>query len=130
MALSSLAAATRALVSVLLVLSRSYLLVLTVNRDSSPEQLLQAYRKVLLKVHPDKGGKKDDSDEDTIKLLSLEQRSRTNDKPSRKKKELKQFSGLKKMKVHKTRSRILSYSLSTSTKVYGRIGWFLSQKRF
>lgn len=60
MGLSSVAAATRALVSVLLALSRSYLLVLTVNRDSSPEQLLKAYRKVLLKAHPDKGGKKED----------------------------------------------------------------------
>ena len=60
MGLSSVAAATRALVSVLLTLSRSYLLVLTVNRDSSPEQLLKAYRKVLLKAHPDKGGKKED----------------------------------------------------------------------
>lgn len=60
MGVSSVAAATRTLVSVLLALSRSYLLVLTVNRESSPEQLLKVYRKVLLKVHPDKGGKKED----------------------------------------------------------------------
>ena len=59
--LSSLAAATRALVSVLLVLSRSYSLVLIVNRDSSPDLVLKAYRRVLLKVHPDKGGKKEDA---------------------------------------------------------------------
>ena len=31
------------------------------NRDSPPEQVLNAYRKVLLKVHPDKGGKKADT---------------------------------------------------------------------
>ena len=61
MAVSSSTAATRALVSVLLVLARSYLVVLEVNRDSPTEQVLKAYRKVLLKVHPDKGGKKADT---------------------------------------------------------------------
>jgi len=60
MALSSLGAATRALVAVLLALARGYKLVLTVNRESSSEKLLQGYRKVLLKAHPDKGGKKED----------------------------------------------------------------------
>ena len=48
---SKLGAATRAFVTVLLLLARSYDLALTVNRDSSPEQLVKAYRKVLLKVH-------------------------------------------------------------------------------
>ena len=47
MAVSRLAAATRALVSVLLVFARSYLVVLEVNRDSPPEQVLKAYRKVV-----------------------------------------------------------------------------------
>jgi len=61
MPLSTLGAATRAFVSVLLVLSRSYLLALEVNRDSTQEHLVKAYRKVLLKVHPDKGGKKEDA---------------------------------------------------------------------
>ena len=61
MAVSSFTAATRALVSVLLVLARSYLVVWEVNRDSPTEQVLKAYRKVLLKVHPDKGGKKADT---------------------------------------------------------------------
>ena len=51
MAVSSFTAATRALVSVLLVLARSYLVVLEVNRDSPTEQVLKAYRKVLLKVY-------------------------------------------------------------------------------
>ena len=60
MATSKLAVATRAFVVVLLALARSYDLVLSVGRDSSPEALLKAYKKVLLKVHPDKGGNKAD----------------------------------------------------------------------
>jgi hypothetical protein len=60
MPVSKAGAATRAFVAVLLLLARSYELVLQVNRDSSPEQLVKAYRKVLLKTHPDKGGKKED----------------------------------------------------------------------
>ena len=60
MACSSLAAATRALVSVLLALSRAYGLALTVNRESSSQEVLKAYKKVLLKAHPDKGGRKED----------------------------------------------------------------------
>ena len=58
---SALAAATRAFVSVLLLLARRYELYLAVNRDSSQQDLLKAYRKVVLKVHPDKGGKKEDA---------------------------------------------------------------------
>ena len=58
---SRLCAATRAFVVVLLFLARRYALVLQVNRDSSPERLVKAYRKVLLKVHPDKGGSKEDT---------------------------------------------------------------------
>ena len=52
--------ATRAFVKVLLALARTYELALQVNRESSPEQLVKAYKKVLLKVHPDKGGRKED----------------------------------------------------------------------
>ena len=48
--------ATRVFVSVLLLLARQYELVLQISRDSSTDRLLQAYRKVLRKVHPDKGG--------------------------------------------------------------------------
>ena len=47
--------------SVLLLLARRYQLDLVVNRDSSTEDLLKAYRKVLLKAHPDKGGTKADA---------------------------------------------------------------------
>ena len=61
MSLSRVGAAARAFVAVLLLLARRYELVLEVNRDSSPERLLKAYRKVLLKAHPDKGGSKVDA---------------------------------------------------------------------
>jgi hypothetical protein len=60
MATSKLGVATRAFVVVLLALARSYDLALSVDRDSSEDRLLKAYRKVLLKVHPDKGGNKAD----------------------------------------------------------------------
>ena len=52
--------ATRAFVKVLLALARTYELALQVNRESSAEQLVKAYKKVLLKAHPDKGGRKED----------------------------------------------------------------------
>ena len=42
-------------------MARRYKLVLEVNRVSSVEQLVKVYRKVLLKAHPDKGGKKEDA---------------------------------------------------------------------
>ena len=61
MSLSRVGAAARAFVAVLSLLARRYELVLEVNRDSSPERLLKAYRKVLLKAHPDKGGSKVDT---------------------------------------------------------------------
>ena len=60
MPVSKVAAATRAFVGVLLAFARSYEVALTVNRDSGPDELLKAYRKLLLKTHPDKGGKKRD----------------------------------------------------------------------
>ena len=63
---SKILIATRAFVALLLALSRRYELVLEVNRDSSPELLVKAYKKVLLKAHPDKGGSK----EATQKLLN------------------------------------------------------------
>ena len=51
--------ATRAFVSVLLSLARTYDLCLAVNRDSAEDELLRAYKKLLLKAHPDKGGRKE-----------------------------------------------------------------------
>ena len=56
MPVSQIGAATRAFVAVLLALARGYQLALHVNRDSDREQLLKAYKRVLLKVHPDKKG--------------------------------------------------------------------------
>ena len=56
MPVSFVEVATRAFVKVLLALARSYKLALQVKRDSSPDQLVKAYRKVLWKAHPDKGG--------------------------------------------------------------------------
>ena len=61
MGVSSVGAATRAFVAVLLLLARRYELLLEVNRDSSPERVVKAYKKLLLKVHPDKGGRKEDA---------------------------------------------------------------------
>ena len=57
---SKVGVATRAVVNVLLALARAYELVLNVNRDSPRECLVKAYKKLLLKAHPDKGGRKED----------------------------------------------------------------------
>ena len=52
--------AKRAFVSVILALAHAYKLVANINRDSDDASILKMYRRVLLKVHPDKGGKKTD----------------------------------------------------------------------
>ena len=48
--------AKRALVKVLLALAAIYTVRLQVSRDSGDTQVLKAYKRVALKVHPDKGG--------------------------------------------------------------------------
>ena len=48
--------ATRAFVKVLLTLARAYELGLTISRDSPPDLLHDAYKRVVRKAHPDKGG--------------------------------------------------------------------------
>ena len=52
--------AKRALVRQLLSLAKVYSVTLQVNRDSPDTDVLEAYRRLLLKVHPDKGGRKVD----------------------------------------------------------------------
>ncbi len=61
MPLSTLQQAKRVFVKVFLSTALAYQLALTVNRDSEDATLLTAYRHVLKKVHPDKGGSKQDS---------------------------------------------------------------------
>ena len=53
-------AAKRAFVSIVLAQSSAYHLVVTVNRDSDDKVLLKTCERLLLKVHPDKGGKNAD----------------------------------------------------------------------
>jgi len=60
MASSPYLLAKRAFVSVILALCSAYHTATTVNRDSDDKDLLRLYRRLLLKVHPDKGGKKVD----------------------------------------------------------------------
>ena len=60
MPVSAAQKATRAFVKVLTALARSYGVSVTVTRDSTDACLLRAYRRLLLKVHPDKGGTVED----------------------------------------------------------------------
>ena len=55
-------AAKRELVKLLLALAVAYSLGgVTLNRDATDQQILSLYRRVVKKVHPDKGGSKQDS---------------------------------------------------------------------
>ena len=56
MAASPLQLAKRALVTLLLALAKSYGVRLGINRDSTDKVVLDSFRKVVRKVHPDKGG--------------------------------------------------------------------------
>ena len=58
MPVSSVQAAKRLLVSILLKLARRYNLKVVVTRDSTDQDVHAAYRRVALKTHPDKGGSK------------------------------------------------------------------------
>ena len=58
MPLSLLQRAKRAFVTVLLKLALDYGVAADVNRDSDDKVILQSYRRVVKKVHPDKGGNK------------------------------------------------------------------------
>ena len=57
---SPLAAAKRAFVTVLLSVAAAYRIAVQVNRELEDKVLLAAYRRVALKAHPDKGGRKKD----------------------------------------------------------------------
>ena len=52
--------AKRACVKVLLALASSYSVAVQVNRDTPDHAVLTAYKRVALKVHPDKGGTNED----------------------------------------------------------------------
>ena len=58
MPLSLLQRAKRAFVSVLLKLAFDYGAAVDINRESDDRAVLQCYRRVVKKVHPDKGGHK------------------------------------------------------------------------
>ena len=58
MPLSLVQRAKRALVSVLLKLAFDYGVAVDINRESDDRAVLQRYRRVVKKVHPDKGGHK------------------------------------------------------------------------
>ena len=53
--------ARRALVKVLLSLASVYAVLLSVTRDSNDADVLAGYKKLIRKVHPDKGGRTEDA---------------------------------------------------------------------
>jgi len=66
---SLLTLAKRAFIRVLLAFAAQYAVGVTVNRDSTDAEIVKAYRRVVRKVHPDKGGR----DEDAKKLLAAKE---------------------------------------------------------
>ena len=56
MPVSPLQAAKRALVTLLLALAAAYNIAIAINRESEDEAIKKAFRRVILKAHPDKGG--------------------------------------------------------------------------
>ena len=60
MVLSAAQIAKRAFVRILLAFATQYQVSLSVSRDSADKEILTAYRRLVKKVHPDKGGKKED----------------------------------------------------------------------
>jgi curved DNA-binding protein CbpA len=63
MACSAVLLAKRSLVALLLRLAVAYHVVISINRDAADVKVTEAFRKVVLKVHPDKGGKVADAQE-------------------------------------------------------------------
>ncbi len=60
MVLSAVQIATRAFVKILVAFAAQYQVSVTITRDSSEKDSLAAYRRVVKKVHPDRGGKTED----------------------------------------------------------------------
>ena len=81
--------ARRALVRVLLALAAAYGIVLSVTRDATDDAVLAAYKRVLRRAHPDKGGSKADTQKLPGAKEALERakaprgRPRQADKPAR-----------------------------------------------
>ena len=57
---SAVLLAKRAFVKLLVRLAHAYTVVISINRDASDSKVLAAFRKVVIKVHPDKGGAEED----------------------------------------------------------------------
>ena len=53
---SAVLVAKRAFVKLLVRLAHAYTVVISINRDASDLKVLAAFREVVIKVHPDKGG--------------------------------------------------------------------------
>ena len=60
MGLSAVQIDTRAFAKLLLAFAAQYKVAVTISRDSAEKDILAAYRRVVKKAHPDKGGKKED----------------------------------------------------------------------
>jgi hypothetical protein len=58
---SAVLLAKRAFVKLLVRLAHAYTVVISINRDASDLKVLAAFRKVVIKVHPDKGGAEEDA---------------------------------------------------------------------
>ena len=60
MGTSKALAAKRSPVRLLQSLAAAYLVKVEINRDSEPAAVEKAYKRIILKAHPDKGGKEGD----------------------------------------------------------------------
>ena len=61
MPVSVVQASKRLLVTLLLTLARRYHVTLTISRESDDKEVVKAFRKIVLKAHPDKGGSAGDA---------------------------------------------------------------------
>jgi len=86
MPVSLLQQTKRALVVLLVALARTYKVALKVNRDSPDSEVRTGCRKLLRKVHPDKGGSKEDTQKLTEKRDEWEKVLKAKAKPEREQK--------------------------------------------